>query len=101
MNKPKKIILVSAEWAPFHSKLRRICEDVASRNNLEFEEKIEDWMFLKKYGEKDELGGSDIPQVFLEYEDGSVKHVLTKVPLKEGKPNFDEAKRMIESSISS
>ncbi|HDJ89452.1 MAG TPA: hypothetical protein ENG40_02000 [Thermoprotei archaeon] len=100
MAEPKKIILVSATWAPFHSKLRKICEELASDANLEFEEKLEDWIFLKKHGEKDELGGSDIPQVFIEYDDGSIKHILTKVPLKDGKPDFEEAKEILKNRIS-
>jgi len=99
MVEPKKIILVSATWAPFHSKLKKICEEVASDNGLEFEEKLEDWIFLKKYGEKDELGGSDIPQIFVEYDDGSIKHVLTKVPLKSGKPDFNEARETLKSRL--
>lgn len=99
MVKARKIIFVSATWAPFHSKIRKICEELASEINLDFEEKLEDWVFLKKYGEKDELGGSDIPQVFIEYDDGSIKHVLTKVPLKGGKPDFEEAREILRNSI--
>jgi len=56
-------------------------------------------MFLSKYGEKDELGGTDVPQVFVE-EEGQVAHILTKVPLDDrGKPNFEEARRRIAAAL--
>lgn len=98
--KTKKIILVGAGWAPFHNKLKKLCQEIADEKGLEFEEKIEDWMFLKRFGEKDELGGTDIPQIFVEYEGGEIVHVMTKVPLSaEGNPNYTEAKEIILSKI--
>lgn len=98
--KVKKIILVGAKWAPFHEKMKKLCEKIAEEKNIEFEEKIEDWMFLKRYGEKDELGGTDIPQVFVEYENGEIEHLLTKVPLSsDGSPNYDAARDKIISKL--
>lgn len=95
----KKLILVGAPWAAFNDKLKKICQEVAAEKGLEFEEKVEDYVFLMKYGEKDELGGADIPQVFVEFEDGTVRHILTRVPVAGTEPNFDEAKRKILAAI--
>ncbi len=98
--KAKKIILVGANWAPFHNKLKKICEEIAKEKGINFEEKIEDWMFLKRFGEKDELGGTDIPQVFIEYKDGEIVHAITKVPLSDnGNPDYEQAKEIILSKI--
>lgn len=99
MSKPKKIIIVGASWASFHNKLKRICEEIAEEKGLEFEEKVEDFVFLSKYGEKDELGGADIPQVFIEYDDGTIKHVLTKVPVVGSQPDFEAARRVILEAL--
>ena len=101
MAKPVKVILVGAKWAPFHGKLKRICERVASEAGVDFEERIEDWVFLTKYGEKDELGGADIPQVFVEYDDGTIVHVMTKVPLNEqNRPDFAKAEELLRAKLS-
>jgi hypothetical protein len=97
--KPVKIILVGAPWAAFNDKLKKICQEVASEKGLEFEERNEDYLFLMKYGEKDELGGADIPQVFIQLDDGTVKHILTKVPVAGAQPDFEEARRRILEAI--
>jgi len=97
---PKRLILVTTDWAPFSGKLRRICEEEAGKARVEFEVRKDDWTFLSKYGEKDELGGTDVPQVFVE-EEGRITHVLTKVPLDErGRPDFEEARRRIAGALS-
>ncbi len=97
-----KIILVTANWAPFDKKLRRLCEEVAREKGLEFEVREEDWVFLGKYGEKSETGGADIPQAFLEKDDGTIIHLLTRVPINErGKADFDMARKVVEEKISS
>lgn len=99
MAKPVKLIFVGASWANFNDKLKKICQEIAQAKGLEFEEREEDYVFLTKYGEKDELGGADIPQVFVAYEDGQVKHVLTKVPVAGTQPDFELAKRKIEEAL--
>lgn len=97
--KARKIILVGAPWATFNDKLKKICQEVAAEKGLEFEERVEDYIFLMRYGEKDELGGADIPQVFVELEDGTVKHVLTRVPVRGVEPDFEEARRRILAAL--
>ncbi|AKG38006.1 MAG: hypothetical protein ACPLRJ_07350 [Infirmifilum uzonense] len=100
MPKPVKIIFVGASWADFNKELKSISQEVAKSKGLEFEEKQEDYVFLTKYGEKDEFGGADIPQVFVVYDNGKIKHVLTKVPIVGTKPDFEAARRKIEEALS-
>jgi len=93
---PKKLIVVTASYDPLRKRIMRIVNNVASQRGLEIKVKEEDWIFLSKYGEKDELGGASIPQVFIEYDDGSIKHVLTRVPLNErGRPDNQAAESII------
>lgn len=61
---------------------------------------MEDYIFLMKHGEKDELGGADIPQIFVEFDDGSIKHVLTRVPVAGTEPDFEEARKRILTALS-
>lgn len=93
---PKKVLLVTATWAPFDKKLRRLCKEVAEEVGAEFEVREEDWVFLTKYGEKAETGGADIPQTFVILEDGTVIHAFTKIPLDErGKPDPKRAREIL------
>ncbi len=102
MKKIKKIIVVTAQWEPLSSRVLKIGSQIGEKCGLDIDKKAEDWSFLKKYGEKDELGGADIPQVFIELEDGSIIHVLTKLPLtEEGKADEEKAEKIIEEKISS
>jgi len=96
----KKLVLVTTDWAPFSDKLARICEEEAAKAGALFEVRKDDWIYLTRYGEVDELGGADVPQVFVE-EGGQVRHVLTRVPLDEkGNPDFEEARRRIAEALS-
>ena len=100
MRKIKRLIVVTAEYDPLRKSILRIVKEIAETKNLELEVKEEDWVFLMKYGEKDELGGASIPQVFIEYEDGSIKHVLTRIPINEkGKADKAKAKEIILNAI--
>ncbi|MEM0377182.1 MAG: hypothetical protein QXI90_05365, partial [Thermofilum sp.] len=94
-----KLILVGAPWAAFNDKLKKICQDIAAEKGIGFEEKVEDYIFLMKHGEKDELGGADIPQVFVEFDDGTIRHVLTRVPIAGTEPDFEEAKKKILAAL--
>ena len=99
MGKAVKLIFVGADWAPFNDKLKRLCQEVATAKGVEFEEKKEDYVFLTKYGETDELGGADIPQVFVQFDDGTIKHVLTKVPVVGMNPDFEAARKKLEEAL--
>ncbi len=97
---PKKLIFVTTDWAPFSSKLAQICEEEARKAGVPFEVRKDDWVFLARHGEVDELGGADVPQVFVEVEEGRVVHVLTRVPLDSaGRPDFEEARRRIAEAL--
>lgn len=97
----KKVVLVTTDWAPFSDKIARICEEEAKRAGVEFEIRKDDWIYLTRHGEVDELGGADVPQVFVE-SGTQVKHVLTRVPLDEqGKPDFEKARLMLRQAIES
>ena len=97
---PRKLIVVTASYDPLRKRIMRIVNNVASQKGLEVEIKEEDWIFLSRYGEKDELGGASIPQVFIEYDDGSIRHVLTRIPLNErGKPDNLAAQKIILKAL--
>lgn len=95
----KRLVLVTTDWAPFSDKIARICEEEAAKAGAAFEVRKDDWIYLTRHGEVDELGGADVPQVFVEHE-GQVAHVLTKVPLdNSGRPDFEEARRRIAEAL--
>ncbi|MGC8600989.1 MAG: hypothetical protein ACP5GO_01320 [Thermoprotei archaeon] len=88
---PKAIILVTADWDLLKSYAKKICQTAAAQLNIEYKELNEDWDFLTNYGEKDEFGGVEIPQAFIETVDGKFVHVMTKVPLNEkGMPDLQK-----------
>lgn len=92
----RKIVVVTADWEKLSGLVKKACEEAAKELGVEVKELKEDWDYLVQHGVKDEYGGIDIPQVFLEFEDGSVKHVLTRIPLNEdGKPDVEGAVRTI------
>lgn len=95
----KKIVLVTTDWAPFADKVVKICEEEASKAGVPFEIRKDDWIYLTRYGEVDELGGADVPQVFIEKE-GRVIHVLTRIPIDSGgKPDLEAARRKILEAL--
>jgi len=98
--KVKKIILVSGTFHPLHAKAERVAKEVASELGIEFEMKLEDYVYLTEHGVKDELGFASIPQIFIELDDGTVKPVLWEFPLNEKlKPDIAKAKEQILSRI--
>lgn len=92
----RKIVVVTADWEKLSGLVRKACQEAAKELGVEVMELKEDWEYLAQHGARDEYGGVDLPQVFLEFEDGSVRHVLTRVPLTEsGKPDVEGAVRII------
>ncbi|MCC6013601.1 MAG: hypothetical protein LM593_04450 [Candidatus Verstraetearchaeota archaeon] len=96
--KVEGIIAVIADWEERSKYVLQICEGVSKIKNIPIEIKKEDYDFLTMYGERDEFGGIDIPQVFLKLEGGIIKHVMTKIPDNEkGFPDIEKAiKNIIE-----
>jgi len=96
----KKIIAVIAEWEASSKYVKKIVEEISKETNLELEIKEEDWEFLVNYGVKDEFGGVEVPQVFLQDTNGNIKFVMGRVPLDdEGKPDLEKAKQILREAI--
>ena len=99
MAKPIAIIMVTADWEKASSYIKKACKKVAEELNLELEERKEDYEFLDKYGVKNEFGGLDIPQVFIKYDDGEIKYVISRVPLTpRGTPDLEAAVNIIKKA---
>ncbi|HLI47045.1 MAG TPA: hypothetical protein VKU94_07625 [Geobacterales bacterium] len=96
----KKIIAVIAEWEASSKYVKKIVEEISKEMNIEIEIKEEDWEFLVNYGVKDEFGGVEVPQVFLQDDSGKIKFLMGRVPLdSEGKPDLEKAKQIIKDAI--
>ena len=101
MSKVVKIIAVSASHHPLHKIVDRVCKEVAEEHGVEYELKIEDYVFLNEYGVQDEFGFAGVPQIFIQYDDGSIKVVLHEFPLNERlQPDIEKAKEIIKSKMS-
>ena len=97
----KKIVIVTADWERGSRYISEIAKIVGEKSGLPIDERKEDWDFLVTYGEKDEYGGVEVPQLFIECDDGKIVHVLTKVPLNEsGKPDIDKGVEIVEDALS-
>ncbi len=102
MSKAKKIIAVTADWELASKYVRKAAEKAASELAIPFEDRKEDWEFLLEHGVKDEFGGVELPQLFIEYEDGRITHLFNRVPLDEnGKPDIEKAVEIIVKAASS
>lgn len=77
----KKLILVTAEHHPYHSKWMNMVKELSNELGIDFEVKLEDYLFAIKYGITDELGMAGLPQLLAEFSDGSIKPLLYEVPL--------------------
>ncbi len=97
----KRVILVTAKHLPQHLYFEKIARDLSSKLGVNLEVKEEDYEFLSNYGEKDEFGMAWAPQLFVELEDGSVKVVLSKLPIDTQtlKIDVDKARREVEEKL--
>ncbi|MCX8182048.1 MAG: hypothetical protein N3D12_02905 [Candidatus Methanomethyliaceae archaeon] len=100
--KVEGIIAVTADWEKRSQYALQVCEAVSKATNIPLEVRKEDYDLLISYGEKDEFGGVDIPQIFLKLEGGVIKHVMTKIPDNEkGMPDIEKGIKVLTESISS
>ncbi len=100
--KVEGIIAVTADWEKRSQYALQVCEAVSKATNIPLEVRKEDYDLLINYGEKDEFGGVDIPQIFLKLEGGVIKHVMTKMPDNEkGMPDIEKGIKLLTESISS
>ncbi|MDT7885997.1 MAG: hypothetical protein RQ968_01320 [Thermoproteota archaeon] len=95
-----KLIAVIAEWEAASKYVKKIVEEVSKKLNINLEIKNEDWDFLATYGQKDEYGGVEVPQIFIEDDKGNIKFIMGRVPLdEEGKPDLEKGKKILEEII--
>jgi len=95
-----KLIAVIADWEKGSEYLVEASKAVCEKLGVELEIRKEDWDFLTQHGEKDEFGGVDIPQLFIQTASGEVRHVMTRTPLTlDGKPDIEAAKRKIIEAL--
>ncbi|MEM3833621.1 MAG: hypothetical protein QW128_08585 [Thermoprotei archaeon] len=100
MSKAKKIVIVIADWEISSNYVKEAAKKASEKLNLSIEERKEDWDYLVAHGSKDEFGGIEIPQLFIEFDDGEVVHVFNRVPLDEnGKPDLEKAINMISEAV--
>jgi hypothetical protein len=99
--KVEGIIVVTADWEKGSVYALRVCEAVSKSTNIPVEIKKEDYDLLINFGEKDEFGGVDIPQIFLKLEGGSMKHIMTRTPDNDkGMPDIEQGIKRLEEAIS-
>ena len=95
MEKPLKIILVTADHHPYHRMWVEIADKVAKELGVELEIRKEDYLFLIEHGETDEYGMAWLPQLIAEYPDGKYEVLLSNLPLNERyKPDLAKAVSM-------
>lgn len=98
--KVEGIIAVTADWEKGSQYVIQVCEAVSKGTDIPLEVRKEDYDLLISNGEKDEFGGVDIPQIFLKLADGTIKHVMTRVPINErGMPDMEKGIRGLTDAI--
>ena len=100
MVKLKKIYLVTATHHPYHELWSKLAKEIADKLNTELEVKYEDYLFLMEHGDTDEYGMAWVPQMFAELDDGSIKLLLSNMPLNESLgPDYEKAKEIVLEKI--
>ncbi len=102
MAKPVKLILVTADYHPYHRMWVKIAEEVSKETGLPLETRIEDYAFLVEHGDTDEYGMAWLPQLLAQLDDGSYTVLLSRLPLNEKlQADPEQAKRIILEKLSS
>lgn len=100
MAKPKKLILVTATHHPLHELWVKLVEEVAQELGLEKEIRYEDYVLLTEHGDTDDLGMTWLPQLLVELDDGTIKLLLSKMPLNKAlQPDYEKAKEEVLEKI--
>ncbi len=100
MTRVKKLILVTATHHPLHGLWMKLVEEIASELGLDKEVRYEDYVILTEYGDTDEFGMAWLPQLLAELEDGSIKLIMSQMPLNEAlQPDYEKAREVILSKI--
>ncbi|RLG80960.1 MAG: hypothetical protein DRO13_02400 [Thermoprotei archaeon] len=96
----KKIYLVTATHHPYHGLWSQLAKELADRLGVELEVKHEDYVFLIEHGDTDEYGMAWIPQILAEFNDGTIKVLLSQLPLDESlKPDPNKAIEIMMNRI--
>ena len=96
LSKPAKLVLVTAEHHPQHKLWLKLLEQLAEKTGLEKEVKIEDYVYLIEHGDTDEYGMAWLPQLLVELDDGSVKLLISRLPLNKNlQPDINEAEKQV------
>jgi len=89
-SKVKKLVLVTSKAHPLNKHFTKIARKLAEEFSTELEVREEDYMYLIKYGDTDELGMAWVPQLLAELDSGEVIKVLTQPNLNsQGNVNED------------
>jgi hypothetical protein len=100
MVKAKKLVIVTATHHPYHKLWMKIAEEAAKQLGLDLEVKYEDYLYLIEHGDTDEYGMAWVPQILAEFEDGSVRLLLSQLPLNEAyQPDKDKAVEIIVKKV--
>lgn len=96
--KVRKVVLVTAEHHPYHKLWVKLAEELSKILNVPLEVKLEDYVYLVDYGDKDEFGMSWLPQILVELENNDVRWLLSRLPLNNAlQPDEEKAiSEMIE-----
>lgn len=81
VKKVRKLILVTSDGHPQHKYFAGITDELSKKLGVDVEVRKEDYVFLSKYGETDDLGLTWLPQLMAELEGGGVIKVLTQPAL--------------------
>ena len=91
VKKVKKFVLVTSKTHPLNKHFTKLAKKLAEEFSAGLEIKEEDYMYLIKYGDTDELGMAWVPQLLAELDNGQVIKVLTQ-PNLDSQGNVDEEK---------
>uniref|UniRef100_A0A7J3XYC8 Uncharacterized protein n=1 Tax=Thermogladius calderae TaxID=1200300 RepID=A0A7J3XYC8_9CREN len=94
----KKIVLVTAEHHPYHKLWVKLADRISKELNVPLDVKIEDYVYVNEYGDKDEFGMAWLPQILAELDDGGVRVLLSQLPLNQAlQPDEEKALEIMKS----
>lgn len=100
MPKAVKLVLVTATHHPYHKLWVKIAEDASRQLGVDLEIKHEDYMYLIEHGDTDEYGMAWVPQILAEFDDGTIRVLLSQLPLNEAlQPDKDKAVETIVKKV--
>jgi len=77
----RRLVLITSDGHPQHKYFKLIAEELSKRLNIDVEVRKDDYVYLSRYGETDDLGLTWLPQLMAELEGGEVIKILTQPAL--------------------